>query len=151
MRTLSMGLFVALAMSSPAPACSLAVGTPGTLALDVGGTALASNIGVGLPATATVIVPILQGVTVEVAGPTRVQSPGGYNPSAESVQVAYTANALLGQVASQGFTASTTSFPAAAGVLSALTISLSLHNRILNANGFASGSYMTRTVITCRP
>ncbi len=152
MRTLAAGLALGLLFiaTDPAKSCSLALGTPGLLALNATGDRLASDTLPGAPATATVIVPILQGVQIEVGAPARTQTPGGYNAAAEIIEVSYVASALLGQVAAQPYTTTTTIFPASAG-LAALAVWLTLNNRITNPRGFPGGTYMTRTVITCHP
>lgn len=143
----ALGLAMAVA---PALSCSVTVGTGGTLAINGDGTALASDAGLGLPATATVLLPILSGANVYVSAPIRLQAPGGYNAAAETLQVRYTATGLLTPPVVQPYTTSATAFPISSS-LAALTVSITLHNRIVNPAGFAAGTYGTRTTITCAP
>jgi hypothetical protein len=136
--------------AAPALACSLSVGTGGTLSLNGDGTILASDVGLGLPATASVLLPLLSGANVYVSAPTRTQSPGGYNGASELIEVRYTASGLLSPPVVQPYTASATVFPISSS-LSALTVSIVMHNRIVNPAGFAAGSYGMRTTLTCAP
>ena len=135
----------------PVLACSITLQTPGSLRASIDNTTLGSEVNGTTPATLTSVLSILDGtVSIDVSAPTRIQSPASYNAAAEVVQVAYDAPAVLGfGGASQGYTSSTTSFQA--GLLGAVTFSITLHNRITNPNGFAPGIYTTRTVVTCHP
>ena len=140
----------ALLAPMPALACSLALQTPGSLRNSANNLTLGSQVNGSTPATVTTVLQLFQGVTIDIGAPTRVQSPGGYNASGESLQVAYTA-AVIGliQLANQAYTSSPTSF--STGVLGIATVTISMHNRITNPNGFAPGAYTTRTVVTCHP
>lgn len=124
--------------------CTLATGTDGTLGLSTDGGRLGSQEGLGLPGTVTIV--SIGSNNIQVAAPTRTQSPVGYNSSGEQLQVAYTGAGGLTLV-NQAYTASTTQFSVGTIALSVLTI----QNRILNANGFAPGAYQTQTVVTCLP
>lgn len=137
----------------PALACTLTVQTPGTLRASNDNTMLGSEVNGTTPGTMTSLLTLLDGTaTIEVAAPTRIQTPSGYNAGAETLQVAYNAASVLGLFpgASQSYTSATTSFQAT-GVLAGLSITITLNNRILNPNGFAPGTYATRTVVTCHP
>ncbi|MDB5541859.1 MAG: hypothetical protein JWQ89_3586 [Devosia sp.] len=145
--------FAALLAPPPALACSLNLNAPGTLRASSDNTVLGSEVNGTTPGTMTSILSLLDGTaTIDVAAPTRTQSPAGYNAAAETLQVAYNATAVLGLFpgASQTYTGTTTSFHAT-GVLAGLTFTITLNNRILNPNGFAPGTYTTRTVVTCHP
>jgi hypothetical protein len=123
--------------------CALTVVTNGTLGLSTDGTTLGSELGTGLPGTATIM--SIGAHTVSVSAPTRVSAnPAGYNDSAEIVEVAYVGAGGLSAVV-QGYTSSPTNFAVGSIPLSALTI----NNRIVNSNGFVAGTYTTRTVVTC--
>lgn len=138
---------------TPALACTLTVQTPGTLRASGDNTMLGSEVNGTTPGTMTSVLSLLDGTaTIEVAAPTRIQTPSGYNASAETLQVAYNAASVLGLFpgASQPYTSATTSFQAT-GILAGLSITITLNNRILNPNGFAPGTYTTRTVVTCHP
>lgn len=148
------GILMAAAISASTPgyACSIALTTGGTLRPSSDNRTLGSEVNGTTPATLTSILGLLDGtVSVDVSAPTRIQTPGGYNASAETLEVAYVAPSVLGLFggATQGYTSSATTFRA--GLLGALTFTITLHNRILNPNGFAPGIYTTRTVVTCHP
>jgi hypothetical protein len=113
-------------------------------------TVLASNVDISTPATLTTILPLLSGVTVEIGVPTVVNPPAGYNYGTSTTQVAYNASVIgVIQLKDQPFTTSATSF--ATGVLGALTVTIVMHNRVINTSGFPAGTYGTRTVVTCHP
>lgn len=148
------GILMAAAMSAPLPgyACSIALTTGGSLRPSSDNKTLGSEVNGTTPATVTSILGLLDGaVWIDVSAPTRIQTPGGYNASAETLQVAYVAPSVLGLFggATQAYTSSATTFRA--GLLGAVTFTVTLHNRILNPNGFAPGTYTTRTVVTCHP
>lgn len=150
MRALA-AVVVFLAFGGPAAGCTLAIGVPGTLAINGTGTILSSDTLPGTPATLTVLLSLFQSAQVVVGAPVRVQSPGGYNPAGEIVEVAYSAAALgLLPIATQPYTMSQTSF-GASGTLQSVLYTVTLNNRIANPNGFDSGTYGTRTTITCHP
>lgn len=137
----------------PALACTLNVQSPGTLRASNDNTMLGSEVNGTTPGTMTSVLTLLDGTaTIDVAPPTRIQTASGYNASAETLQVAYSAASVLGLFpgASQSYTSATTSFQAT-GILSGLSITITINNRILNPNGFAPGTYGTRTVVTCHP
>ena len=136
--------------AGPAVACTLSVGTVGELRVGQDNTILGSDVGVSTPATLTAILPLLSGVTVDVDTPSLVQQPSGYSFGSSSTQVAYDASVLgVVQVASQPYTSSPTSF--STGVLGAVTLTIVMHNRVINSAGFPSGTYGKRTLVTCHP
>lgn len=142
--------FTALLAPLPALACTLNLQTAGALRNSMDNTVLGSQVNGNTPATVTILLSLLEGPTVTVDPPTLVASPGGYNAGLETRQVAYTVSALgLFPGASQDYTTSTTSF--STGVLGLVSLTMTLHNRVNNANGFAPGTYTTRTVVTCHP
>jgi len=150
----SAGVLLAMALFAPLPAeaCSISLTTGGALRPSQDNKTLGSEVNGTTPATLTSILSLLDGaVSIDVSAPTRIQTPGGYDASAEALQVAYVAPSVLGLFggATQGYTSSATTFRA--GLLGALTFTITLHNRILNPNGFAPGTYTTRTVVTCHP
>jgi hypothetical protein len=122
--------------------CSVALTTPGILALSVDGTTFGSSEIGGLPAAVSILA--VGSYTVTVNAPTRVNSPAGYDPTGEAVQVSYTGLAGLGLV-NQGYTSSLSTFNIDTLPLSILV----MNNRITNPTGFAAGTYETRTVVTC--
>lgn len=136
--------FCAALAAGQASACTLALGTNGTLALSSDGTRFGSGEG-GVAATFTVLNLLSPAATVTVSPPTLVTSPSGFNAGSAQLQVAYSGAGLLSSV-SQGYTSSQTGFAVAANL--ALT-TLTVNNRIVSSSGFASGTYQTRTVITC--
>lgn len=129
-----------------ASACSLALGTGGTLALSGDATRLASTEPGGIAATFTVLNLSLTAATVTVSAPQWVGYPAGFNVGAAQLAVAYTGSGVLGGV-SQGYTGGNTQFNVP-GLLS-LAVLITVNNRISSAGGFASGTYSTRTVVTC--
>jgi hypothetical protein len=157
MRGFCIGVLTALAAGSPALAadvtfsgtvsgvCSLALSTPGTLALSTDGSKLGSQEPGGLPALVTIL--SIGSATVTVDPPTRTaqaSTPVPYVATGEVIEVAYQGLAGLSGV-TQAYTTSQTSF----GVNTLPLTVLQVHNRITNANGFPAGPYATRTVVTC--
>jgi hypothetical protein len=141
---------VALLAPLPALACTLNVTSSGTLRNSLDNTVLGSQVNGNTPATMTILLALFEGPTITVDPPTVIQSPGGYNAGLETREVAYSAASLgLFPGASQSYTTSSTSF--STGVLGLVSLSMTLHNRVNNANGFAPGTYTTRTVVTCHP
>ncbi len=123
--------------------CSLALSTPGTLAVSTDGQTLGSQEGLGLFAAVTVL--SIGNATVTVAAPTRTQSPAGYVATGETVEVAYTGLSGLSGISHPTYTNQQTTFAANSLPLTVLQ----LNNRIRNVNGFPTGTYQTRTVVTC--
>ena len=151
---LALGLFCCGCLTAPAQAadvifsgtllslCSVALTTPGVLALSADGTVFGSEEIGGVPAAVSILA--VGSYTVTVAAPTRTNQPGAYDPTGESVQVSYTGLAGLGLI-SQAYTSSLTTF-----LIDTLPLSvLVMNNRITNPTGFAAGTYETRTVVTC--
>lgn len=122
--------------------CTLALATPGVLALSSSGTTLASTEVGGVSAVVTVL--SLGTNTLTVNAPTVVASPAEYDDSGETVQVAYTGAAGLSAV-TQAMTDQTTTQALGVIPLSALTVDA----QVTNANSFAAGDYTVRTVVTC--
>lgn len=123
--------------------CTLALTTSGALALSADGTTLGSEVAGGRAAQITVL--STGSHTVTVGAPTRSSAPPpGYDTATETVEIAYSGETLLAGVR-QPYTTSATGF--AVGTIALTT--LDLNSRITNPAGFASGSYTTRTVVTC--
>lgn len=149
---LGAGVIAFAAMLAPLPvlACSINLPVSGALRNSMSNTVLGSQVNGNTPATVTMVLPLLSGVSVTVDAPTMAQSPAGYSSALETREVAYTA-AVIGliQLANQGYTTTTTNF--STGLLGAVTLTMTVHNRVNNPNGFAPGTYTTRTVVTCHP
>jgi len=122
--------------------CSVALSTPGVLALSTDGTIFGSEEVGGVPAAVNILA--VGSYTVTVAAPTRTAQPGAYDPTGESIEVSYSGLAGLGLI-SQAYTPNLTTFPIDTMPLSVLV----MNNRITNPTGFAAGNYATRTVVTC--
>ena len=122
--------------------CSVALTTPGVLALSTDGTIFGSEEIGGLSAAVSILA--VGSYTVTVAAPTRTNAPGAYNPTGEAIEVSYNGVAGLGAI-NQAYTSSLTTFPIDTLPLSVLV----MNNRITNPTGFAAGTYETRTVVTC--
>lgn len=141
---------VALLAPLPAFACTLNLTSSGALRNSLDNTVLGSQVNGNTPATVTILLSLLEGPTITVDPPTVVQSPPGYNAGLETREVAYSAAGLgLFPGVNRPYTTSSTSF--STGVLGLVTLTMTLNNRVNNANGFAPGTYTTRTVVTCRP
>lgn len=148
MRRQLIGLF-ALAIgvaTQPATACSIALTAAGTLALSGDATRLDSTVSGGAGAVLTLLNLNLSKATITVSAPSLNSYPPGFNPGAATTSVAYVGGGLLTGV-NQGYTASGSTFelPALLSVASILTV----HNRVVSTVGFSTGTYQTRTVITC--
>lgn len=115
----------------------------GTLARSADGTRLASDEPGGVAAVVNIV--SLGSSTLTIAAPTLTQSPAGFNSGGSSVQVAYSGTGLL-SAANQPYTTSQTSVTIP-NIVSALP--LTINNRINSPSGFTSGTYQTRTVVTC--
>lgn len=123
--------------------CTLAVPTPGVLGLSTDGLTLGSEEGIGTAATVTVL--SIGANTVTVEAPSRTSgAPTGYNTATETVEVRYVGLGGLSTV-TQGYTSAQTSFAVNTLPLTSIT----MHNRIVNSEGFADGTYTTQTVVTC--
>lgn len=123
--------------------CSVSLNTHGTLALSDDGTELGSEESGG--AAGAVLILSIGSNVIDVAAPIRVGAdPAGYNSAGEVLEVKYSGAGGLSAI-SQGYTSGDSDFDVSNIALSVLT----LHNRIVNANGFAAGDYTTRTVVTC--
>lgn len=152
MTRLCAGIIAVAAMLAPLEglACSINLPASGTLRNSMSNTVLGSQVNGNTPATVTMVLPLLSGVSVTVNAPTLVQFPAGYSSALETREVAYTA-AVIGliQLANQGYTTGTTGF--STGLLGSVTLTMTVHNRVNNPNGFAPGTYTTRTIVTCHP
>ena len=124
--------------------CALSAATDGTLAISTGGDQISSTESGGTSGSITIL--SIGSNTIDVAAPTRTSEPVDYDPTGESVEVAYQGLGGLSLI-TQAFTNQATNF--AVGVIAASV--LTVDNRITNPNGFAAGNYGTQTVITCRP
>lgn len=122
--------------------CTLALTTPGVMALSASGTVLASSEIGGVPAVLTVL--SLGQNTLTVNAPTVVSAPAEYDASGETVEVAYTGASGLSLV-SQEATDQTTTQSLGVIPLSALTVNA----QVTNTGSFAAGDYTVRSVVTC--
>jgi hypothetical protein len=122
--------------------CSVALATPGVLALSTDGTVFGSEEIGGVAAAVNILA--VGNYTVTVDAPTRTAAPGGYNATGENIEVSYSGLTGLSLI-SQAYTSAITTFDIDNLPLSVLV----MHNRITNANGFVAGTYGTRTVVTC--
>jgi hypothetical protein len=133
-----------------AHACAISLIDGGELALNAEHNQLTSEPAGA--ATITTVIPSLTSVVIEVSAPTRIAQPPLYEPAGETVQVRYDASVLgLIHLKTQGWSGAATSFSSGILGLGALTVTMTVHNRIVNNGGFAAGSYGTRTIVTCHP
>jgi hypothetical protein len=141
-------MFAAL-MAQPASACGIAINTGGVLAPSSDYTRFASSETGGVAASFTVSNTLFGGdFRVTVAPPVLISPPpDGFNTGTAQYAVSYTGVGLLNYV-SQPYTTGSSHFDVS-GLLGALAVVMTLHNRISNSSGIASGTYQTRTVITC--
>ncbi len=137
-------ILVLLAGLFPAPsrACTLALGSGGTLGLSMDGTVLGSQESVGAPASLTLVTGLFDEVTI--SAPTLISAPAGYQQVSQVLEVAYSGLGVLSGVV-QPYTGSVTQFSPGVVPLSVLNI----HSRITNSAGFAAGNYAVRVVVTC--
>src|SRR5689334_1759687 len=99
MRVVALGLLCCTCLVTPAAAadvtfsgtllslCSVALSTPGILALSTDGTVFGSEEVGGVPAAVNILA--VGSYTVTVAAPTRTSQPGAYNATGESIEVSY--------------------------------------------------------------
>ena len=140
----ALGLLWAMGASSVLGACTVAVGTPGLLALSADGTQLGSDLGVASVMTISNI--NLLGSTITLSNP-RLDGSSPNLPGA-IVEEAYSATWLLGLgQSSGGYTSSGHSFTVP-GVAN-LVVTIVLNNRVTSAGGFMQGNYQTRTTVDC--
>jgi hypothetical protein len=117
--------------------CTLAVPTPGIMTLSGSGTILGSDQTLGVPAIVTVL--SLGGNTVTLSAPALTGSPPAYTPGSETVQMSYSG------LASHAYTSAQQSFSLGILPLTSLIINM----QVINAGGFAQGTYTAKTVLTC--
>jgi hypothetical protein len=122
--------------------CTVAVPTPGLMALSADGKTLGSEQTGGLAASVTIV--SLGGNSITVGAPSLQTYPLAYTPGSETVQVKYAGLSGLSSV-SQTYTSSQTSF--AVGILPLTTLLVNM--QIINNAGFAQGTYTAKTVLTC--
>ncbi|MEO6012661.1 MAG: hypothetical protein ABIQ30_03620 [Devosia sp.] len=135
--------------ANPALACGIALNTSGILAPSADFTRMGSSEPGGVAATFTVSNTLFGGDFRVTVDPPVLNSapPAGFNTGTAQYFVSYTGIGLLSFV-SQGYTAGSSHFDVP-GLLGALAVVMTLHNRITNSSGLASGTYQTKTVITC--
>ncbi|HWV01030.1 MAG TPA: hypothetical protein VN109_07690 [Devosia sp.] len=117
--------------------CTLAVPTPGIMALSTDGTILGSDQTLGVPATVTVL--SLGGNTLTLSAPTLTSHPPGY-AGGETVQMKFSG------LASQPSYVSTQQ-TIALGLIPLTDLIVNM--QVVNANGFVQGDYTAKTVLTC--
>lgn len=137
---------LAACVGGPAAACTLTLNTGGTLALSADATRFGSDEAGGIPATFTVLNLSLGEATVTVDPRPLDVYPSGFDAGATRVYAAYSGVGLLAGV-NRAYVSHPTSFKVP-GLLS-LAVIMTVNNRITSSKGFASGTYQTRTVITC--
>lgn len=152
MRAVSAFVLVAAASCLPATAapldvtftgivvdtCTIAVTTPGVMVLSGDGTILATDQGLGVPATVTVL--SIGSNTISLAAPTLTSHPVGYTSGDETVSMNYTGLASHPLFSSLGLTFDV-------GLLS--LSSLFVNMKVTDAGGFVQGTYAAKTVLTC--
>lgn len=139
-------LCAVLFAASPAAACSLSLGVGGALGLSADGLRYGSGEAGGVAKTLTILNLGLSAATITVEAPGLTAWPSGFNAGSALVEVAYAGGGVLSGV-NQPYTRDASQFQVPA-LLSVATL-LTLHNRIVSTAGFASGSYQTRTIVTC--
>lgn len=124
--------------------CTLAVPTPGLMALNADGTVLSSEETGGLAAAATVLA--IGSATVTVGAPvfTVTADAGNYDNTGEVAEVKYTGVGGLSLV-DQAYTAGVSSFSIGTIPLS----TLAMNAKVTNPNSFDAGAYQFRTTVTC--
>lgn len=144
---LAAGLLVALCAPAQAGSCVLLPVLNGTLGLSGNYTTLGSQESGGSPATMTIAT--VGGATVTVSAPVLYDSPAGYVPSGDVVEVSYFGVGLLSG-AVHGYTNQDTHFAAPTIIT---PVVLTINNRITTGSAFESTTgknpYRTRTTITC--
>lgn len=126
----------------PSRACTLALGSGGSLGLSLDGTVLGSEEGAGGPASLTLVTGLSDEVTISAAS--LMSAPAAYQQVGQAVEVAYSGLGVLSGI-NQPYTGSVTQFSPGLIPLSILNI----HSRVINGAGFASGNYTVRVVVTC--
>lgn len=128
------------------PGCTILAATDGDLGMDLTseGETLTSALPYGAPATVTILA--TSPSFVNVGAPTLTASGAGYNPTGQVLEVRYLGAGVLNTVDSGGWLTTPSSRPAT----SLLGAIVTLDNQLTNAvTGFPSGTYTTRTVVTC--
>jgi len=136
------GVVVSALISSAASACTLTVNNGGTLALSMDGYTLGSEQPSGTGAA--MLIGSLGAATVQIAAPTLIQTPNGYDGTSDVVSIKYAGLGGLNGVA-QDYTDVTTSFSIGLLPLTMLT----MNARVINPATFDAGTYRLRTVVTC--
>jgi hypothetical protein len=145
LRTLCLSALAGIALTTPSTAgiCVLTLDTTGVLKLSGDGYRLGSQEAGGV--SGVVIIGSIGASTVTVGAPTLTQWPAGYSPAGLSLEVAYRGDGVINGV-NQGYTTSQTNF----GVPNLInTVALTIDNRAVTTTGFETGTYQTRTVVTC--
>jgi hypothetical protein len=118
--------------------CTIAIPTPGIMVLSSDGTILGSDQGLGVPATVTVI--SIGSNHIELAPPTLETHPAGYTPGNETVEINTT-----GLASNPIFTSLGIDFDIGLVSLTSLFVNM----KVTDPDGFASGTYTAKTVLTC--
>jgi hypothetical protein len=118
--------------------CVLNISTPGVLGAASDGTTLTSEGGTGVAAVMAVVA-VGSRPTLTFTAPT-LQTPNGFSGSATTAVRLHT---LSG--ASQPYTTG-----AGTIAVGALLDTVTINSRVTNPDGFASGAYSVRTVVTCQ-
>jgi hypothetical protein len=134
---------IALTTPSAAGICVLTLDTTGVLKLSGDGYRLGSQEAGGI--SGIVIIASIGSSTVTVGAPTLTQWPAGYNPAGLSLEVSYRGDGVISGV-NQAYTTGQTNFNVP-NLINA--VALTIDNRAVTATGFKSGTYQTKTVVTC--
>ncbi|MCJ7421999.1 hypothetical protein [Sphingomicrobium astaxanthinifaciens] len=121
-----------------ADSCTMTVPANGTMAVSTEGTTLGTEEPGGSPAS-LVVNATGSNPTVTFGAPSLATSPVGWSAT-PSLGIAYTSSGG----ANQAYTDQETSH-----AVGALSDSFVVHGRIVASEGFASGDYVLRTVVTC--
>jgi len=140
---LAMALIAAV---STAEACTVAVATPGILALASNGQTLSSSNSGGVASVLAIsdLDLDLNGRRITVSNLRLDSTPAGF-AAPVTYAASYTATWLLGSAS--GSLASNPSFNVPP-VLD-LVVTLTLHNTVTSTTGFRQGNYSTKTTVTC--
>jgi hypothetical protein len=123
-------------------ACTLTVTQPGTLGLSTGYTILGSWEGGGVEALLTLA--SLGANTLTIDPPVVQSAPAAYDPTGETLEVAYWIDSL--SIEQEWIASRTTQ------TLSAFApTTLAVDAQVTNPNAFPEGSYTLRVVVTCAP
>ena len=138
-------LWLCLAVQPALAACLVAIPTPGLLGLSNDGKTLGSAVGLGVPSIVTVSNLPLGASSINI-GNLRLESASGVPPGA-TLSGSYSASWLLG--GTSGAVSNGSPGVIHLNLISALAVTITLHNSAVSASGFRQGSYAMKTSVTC--